>query len=238
MNIPMRENYEKNHKLSVIIPVYNEKNTIIEILKRVQAVSFTKEIIIVDDDSKDGTRDILKTIKDQNVIVLFHEKNAGKGMAIQTAIEKISGDIVIIQDADLEYNPVDYPVLLQPIVDGRADVVYGSRYLGSPHRILLFWHYLANRLFTLMTNVLYNMDMTDMGTCYKVFRTEVIKSINLKSKRFGIEPEITAKVCKRKYRIYEVPISYDGRTYEEGKKITWKDGLVYIWVLLKYRFIN
>jgi len=225
-------------KLSIIIPVFNEKNTILEIIRRVENVNFPKEIVIVDDASTDGTRPLLKTLETSGKIILYHDKNMGKGAAIRTALEKVSGEIVIIQDADLEYNPKDYPSLLEPILNETADVVYGSRFLGGPHRVLYFWHYLANLFFTLITNLLYNINLSDMGTCYKVFRVNVLKSLNLKSNRFGFEPEVTAKICKLKLRIYETPISYYGRVYSEGKKITWKDGLVYIWCLLKYRFCD
>lgn len=226
------------HKLSVIIPVYNERNTVLEMIRNVQSVAVPKEIIVVDDGSTDGTHDLLKTVSGQDITVLFHDKNSGKGKAIHTALEKVTGDIVVIQDADLEYDPKDYPALLAPIIDQRADVVFGSRFLGGTHRVLFFWHYFANVIFTLMTNVLYDVNLTDMGTCYKVFRADILKSFKLKSKGFGFEPEVTAKACKRKLRIYETPISYSGRTYAEGKKITWRDGFVYIWTLLKYRFFD
>jgi glycosyltransferase involved in cell wall biosynthesis len=222
--------------LSVLIPVYNEKATVLELLRRVEEVKIpvAKEIIMVDDGSTDGTRDILQGLTDR-VKVILHEKNRGKGAALRTALSHATGQYVIIQDADLEYDPADYPGLLIPILDGRADVVYGSRFLGGPHRVLFFWNYFANKLFTLITNVLYNINLTDMGTCYKVFVTDKIKAISLHSERFGIEAEITAKICKNRLRIYETPISYSGRTYDEGKKITWKDGFSYLWCLLRYR---
>lgn len=222
--------------LSVLIPVYNEKDTIQELLGRVEAVplSVAKQIILVDDGSTDGTREILQGLGGRAEVV-FHDKNRGKGAALRTALSRATGDLVIIQDADLEYDPADYPGLLAPLLDGRADAVYGSRFLGGPHRVLFFWHYLANKIFTLVTNVLYNINLTDMGTCYKAFLTEKIKTVPLESERFGIEAEITAKICKRRLRIYEVPISYSGRTYAEGKKITWKDGFSYLWCLLRYR---
>ena len=220
-------------KLSVIIPAYNERGTIAEILSRVRSQPFDKEIFVVDDGSTDGTGELASREKD--VILLKHEQNRGKGAAIRTALEKVSGDFVLIQDADLEYDPKDYARLLGPLADGRADVVYGSRFLGGPHRVLFFWHYAANRFFTLLTNVLYNVNLTDMGSCYKVFRSQVLKSIHLKSSGFGIEPEITAKVCRRHLRIYETPISYSGRTYAEGKKITWRDGFIYLFCLIRYR---
>jgi len=222
--------------LSILIPVYNEKTTVLELIRRVEAAPITlaKQLIIVDDGSTDGTRDILAALGSRATVIL-HERNRGKGAALRTALYHATGDIVIIQDADLEYDPADYPGLLAPLLDGRADAVYGSRFLGGPHRVLFFWHYFGNTIFTLITNVLYNINLTDMGTCYKVFLTEKIKAIPLNSERFGIEAEITSKICKRHLRIYEVPISYSGRTYAEGKKITWKDGFSYLWCLLRYR---
>ncbi len=222
--------------LSILIPVYNEQATILELVRRVEMVplSLAKQIIIVDDGSTDGTRDLLAGLGSR-VIVIRHELNRGKGASIRTALERATGDIVLIQDADLEYDPADYPKLLVPILDGRADAVYGSRFLGGPHRVLFFWNYLANKLFTLLTNMLYNVNLSDMGTCYKVFVADKIKEIRLKSDRFGIEAEMTAKICKNGLRLYETPISYSGRTYAEGKKITWKDGFVYLWCLLRYR---
>lgn len=222
-------------KISVIIPVYNEKDTILEIVNRVQSVNHEKEIIIVDDGSTDGTTEILKLMNHPKATILYHEKNLGKGAAIRTALPIASGDIILIQDADLEYAPADYPHLLEPLLDGRADVVYGSRFIGGTHRVLLFWHYLGNKVFTLLTNILYNVNLTDMGSCYKVFKSDILKSMRLRSDGFGFEPEVTAKICKRKLRIYETPISYSGRTYAEGKKITWKDGIIYLWCLLRYR---
>jgi glycosyltransferase involved in cell wall biosynthesis len=222
--------------LSILIPVFNEKATVLELLRRVEAVTLpvSREIIMVDDGSTDGTRDILKGLGDRATVVL-HEVNRGKGAALRTALTHATGDLVIIQDADLEYDPADYPGLLAPLLDGRADVVYGSRFLGGPHRVLFFWHYCGNKFFTLLTNVLYNINLNDMGTCYKVFHADQLKAIPLHSERFGIEAEITAKICKRHLRLYEVPISYAGRTYAEGKKITWKDGFSYLWCLLRYR---
>ncbi|MEK7381959.1 MAG: glycosyltransferase family 2 protein [Elusimicrobiota bacterium] len=223
--------------LSILIPVYNEKATVLELLRRVEAVplSVAKQIIIVDDGSTDGTRELLRGL-DGRATVLLHERNRGKGAALRTALGRATGDLVIIQDADLEYDPADYPGLLAPLIDGRADVVYGSRFLGGPHRVLFFWHSLANMFFTLITNVLYNINLTDMGTCYKVFDASKLKALTLNSERFGIEAELTAKICRRHLRIYEVPISYSGRTYAEGKKITWKDGFAYLVCLLRYRF--
>ena len=222
--------------LSVLIPVYNEKATVLELLRRVEAVALPvdREVIMVDDGSTDGTREILKGLG-ARAKVIFHEANRGKGAALRTALTHATGDLVIIQDADLEYDPADYPALLAPLLDGKADVVYGSRFLGGPHRVLFFWHYCANKFFTLLTNVLYNINLNDMGTCYKIFDAASLKAIPLESERFGIEAEITAKICKRRLRLYEVPISYAGRTYDEGKKITWKDGFSYLWCLLKYR---
>jgi glycosyltransferase involved in cell wall biosynthesis len=222
-------------KLSVIIPVFNEVNTIANIVQRVQKVKYKKEIIIVDDASRDGTKDILQKLrKHKEIKVFYHNANQGKGAAIRTAIENITGDIVVIQDADLEYNPADYPDLLEPIIDGRADVVYGSRFLGGPHRVLFFWHYIGNMLLTLFSNMMTNLNLTDMETGYKVFKSDVIANIQLSSNRFGIEPEITAKIAHGNYKIYEVPISYSGRDYSEGKKIGWKDGVAAIFFILKY----
>ena len=222
--------------LSILIPVYNEKATLLELLRRVEAVTLplAKQIIIVDDGSTDGTRELLAGLGARATVVL-HERNRGKGAALRTALSRATGDLIVIQDADLEYDPADFPGLLAPLLDGRADVVYGSRFLGGPHRVLFFWHYFGNLIFTLTANVLYDINLTDMGTCYKAFLADKLKSIPLKSERFGIEAELTAKVCKRRLRIYEVPISYSGRTYLEGKKITWKDGFSYLWCLLRYR---
>lgn len=224
-------------KLSILIPAYNEARTIEELLARVRRLEIPveKEIVAVDDGSTDGTAAILERLKGPDLAVVRHETNRGKGAAIRTALARASGDIVLIQDADLEYDPRDYAKLLEPLLDGRADVVYGSRFLGGPHRVLFFWHYAANVFFSLLTDVLYNVNLTDMGVCYKAFRTEVLRSILLRSDGFGFEPEVTAKVCKRHLRIYEVPISYSGRTFAEGKKISWRDGFVYIWCLLRYR---
>ena len=223
--------------LSVLIPVYNEKDTLLELLRRVESVVLpvAKQVVVVDDASTDGTRELLRSLSPERAKVVFHERNRGKGAAVRTALEHAAGDLVVIQDADLEYDPADWPSLLAPLLDDRADVVYGSRFLGGPHRVLLFWHSAANKFFTLLTNVLYDINLSDMGTCYKAFRADALKGMTLRSERFGIEAELTAKACKRRLRFYEVPISYNGRTYAEGKKITWKDGFSYLWCLLRYR---
>ena len=225
-------------KLSIVIPVYNEKSTIDEIVKRVQNVDFEKEIIIVDDCSSDGTSDKIDKISGNNIKKLFHDKNKGKGASLRTGFQHVTGDIVIIQDADLEYNPNEYSNLIEPIVDGRADVVYGSRFLGGPHRVDFFWHYVGNKILTTLSNILTNLILTDMETCYKVFKAEIIKDIKIRSNRFGFEPEITAKLAKRKCIIYEVPISYSGRDYDEGKKIGWKDGVVALYCIVRFRLFD
>ena len=223
-------------EVSVIIPVYNEVNTILEVMRRVMGQPNVTEIVIVDDCSGDGTRELLKqTPFPQGVKVLFHEKNMGKGAGIRTGVQAATKDIIIIQDADLEYNPSDFPTVLRPILDGVADVVYGSRFLGT-HRSFMLHHYLGNRFLSMVTNVLYNNMLTDMETGYKAFRAPIIKSMKIRSNRFDFEPEITAKVLKRGYRIYEVPIYYAGRDYAEGKKITWRDGFAALWALLRFRF--
>jgi glycosyltransferase involved in cell wall biosynthesis len=223
--------------LSVVMPVYNERATIEEIIARVVSVPMRTELIVVDDCSTDGTRERLVELQRQhNFTLLLQERNQGKGAAIRRGFVAVSGDIVVIQDADLEYSPEELPMLVELIAEGRADVVYGSRFLGR-HRVFLFTHYMGNRLLTLLTNVLYNTMLTDMETCYKVMRREVLNGLNLTSNGFGIEPELTAKIFKRGFRVYEIPITYDGRSYEEGKKIGWKDGFVALWVLLKHRFI-
>jgi glycosyltransferase involved in cell wall biosynthesis len=222
--------------LSVVMPVFNERDTIDEIIRRVLAVPIRIELIVVDDCSTDGTREILTRLRDELGFKLFlQERNGGKGAALRRGFPEVSGDLVIVQDADLEYSPEEYPQLIELICQGRADVVYGSRFLGR-HRVFLFSHYLGNRVLTFITNVLYNTMLSDMETCFKVMRTEVVRSMTLRSNGFGIEPELTAKIFKRHYRVYEVPITYDGRGYDEGKKITWRDGVVALWVLLRYRF--
>jgi glycosyltransferase involved in cell wall biosynthesis len=226
-------------KLSVIMPVYNEIKTVDKIIERVCAVPMEKELIIVDDFSTDGTSEALKRYESRpNVRVLYHAKNMGKGSAVRTAIPEATGDILIIQDADLEYSPEEYPKLIEPFSRGVADVVYGSRFYGC-HRVFMVWHYFANKFLTFLTNVLYDTMLTDMETCYKVFRTDVIKNIKLRSKRFDIEPEITAKILKnKKLRVYEMPITYDGRNYDEGKKIGARDAFPAAWALIKYRFVD
>jgi glycosyltransferase involved in cell wall biosynthesis len=228
----------KNFKVSVVIPVYNEKQWLPELLRRVQEVPVPKEIIIVDDCSTDGTRDYLKSLDADNITVCFQEKNQGKGAALRAGFAQATGTVVLVQDADLEYDPADYPTLLQPILDGRADVVFGSRFIGEQHRVLYFWHSIANKyILTALSNMFTNLNLTDMETCYKVFRREVLTDINLKSNRFGFEPEITAKVAKHRnpaWRIYEVPISYSGRTYEEGKKIRLKDAFNALYCIIWY----
>ena len=224
--------------LSVVIPVYNEPETIREIVERVRAVPIATEIVVVDDGSTDGTRDVLKGMEGApDLRVVYHERNRGKGAALRTGFASVTGDVVIVQDADLEYDPGEYPRLLQPIIEDKADVVFGSRFSGSgPHRIIYFWHYVGNRFLTLLSNAFTNLNLTDMEVCYKVFRREAIAEIapTLKQDRFGFEPEITAKVARRRLRLYEVAVSYSGRTYEEGKKIGWRDGLKALWCVLRY----
>jgi len=226
-------------KLSVVIPVYNEKKTLSEIICRVEAVKLEKEIIIVDDASTDGTRDLLKKYEEQERFkVIYQSKNAGKGSALRAGFDKAEGEIIIVQDGDLEYDPKEYPLLLEPILDGRADVVYGSRFLGGTHRVFFFWHYVGNKVLTTLSNMCTNLCLTDMETGYKVFRRTVLDSFILKCNRFGFEPEFTSKVARHAFRIYEVPISYSGRGYEEGKKIDWKDGVAALWFIFRFRFFS
>lgn len=226
--------------LSVIVPVFNEITTIQAVIDRVQTSPYVKEIIVVDDASTDGTSARLRELEhSQKVRVLYHESNQGKGAAIRTGIRAVTGDMVVIQDADLEYDPKDYPVLLEPILDDRADVVMGSRFAGGgPHRVLFFWHYVGNRFLTLLSNMLSNLNLTDMECGYKVFRTSEIRDITIVSNRFGFEPEITLKVARKRLRIYEVPVSYSGRSYAEGKKITWKDGVAAIYTILRFGLLS
>jgi glycosyltransferase involved in cell wall biosynthesis len=250
--------YLHDPKLCVVIPVYNEKDTISEILRRVLATNMRKEVVVVDDCSKDGTRELLEKLAEaqksghseapamdggepiglKDIRFFFQDRNQGKGAALRRGFSEATGEIVIVQDADLEYDPRDYPKLLEPILDGRADVVFGSRFLGGPQRVHYFWHYVANKFLTLLSDMCTNLKLTDMETCYKAFRREVLKEIRIKSNRFGFEPEITAKVAKGNWRVYEVPISYAGRTYEEGKKITWKDGVHALWCIIRYRIAD
>jgi glycosyltransferase involved in cell wall biosynthesis len=226
-------------KLSVVIPVYNEKNTIAEILRRVKATGRADEIILVDDGSTDGTRELLKTLAAPPAVKVFlHEKNMGKGAALRTGFHEARGDVILIQDADLEYNPAEYPALLEPIECGQADAVYGSRFLGSKHRVTMFWHMVANILLTFATNVLYNSILSDMETGYKVFKADLLKGITLRANRFDFEPEITAKILKRRAKVFEIPISFNPREYDEGKKIGLKDAFAAVWALIKYRFVD
>lgn len=228
-------------KLSIVIPAFNEIHTVENLLQRVSEAPLPEgietELVVVDDGSTDGTRDLLRRLSaghEPPFQYLEHERNRGKGAALRTGFAAATGDLVLVQDADLEYSPEDYPVLLQPILNGDADVVYGSRFLGGPHRVLFFWHYLGNRFLTTLSNMFTDLNLSDMETCYKLFRADLLKGLELRSNRFGIEPELTAKVAKTRARIYEVPISYHGRTYAEGKKIGWRDGFAAIWAILRY----
>lgn len=232
-------------KLSVVIPAYNEQATIEMLLARVAAAPLppgvTLEMVVVDDGSRDGTRELLRELVKKGeppFVYVEHEKNQGKGAAVRTGFAKATGDVLLVQDADLEYSPNDYPVLLQPILDGQAEVVFGSRFLGGPHRVLFFWHSVGNRFLTMLSNMFTDLNLSDMETCYKVFKAEVLRGMELKSNRFGIEPELTARVAKTRARIYEVPISYHGRTYAEGKKIGWKDGFSAIWSILRFNLFS
>ena len=236
MTAPDNEPYRK---LSVIVPVYDERNTVAEIVRRMRAVDIPleREFVLVDDGSTDGTREVLGQLTDSTVRVVYHEKNKGKGAAIRSGLEQVTGDLVLIQDADLEYDPEDWPKLLAPVLRGNAQVVYGSRFTGE-RRNMLFLHWVGNRFLSLVTNILYNTTLSDMETCYKLFDRRVLAGITLRSSRFDFEPEVTAKVLRRGIRIYEVPISYAGREFHEGKKITWRDGIVALWTLVKYRFVD
>jgi len=231
----------ENFKLSVVIPVYNEKRWITEVLRRVRMVPIPKEIILVDDLSTDGTREMLPQFADENTKILYKEVNQGKGAALRDGFKLCTGNVIIIQDADLEYDPDDYPSLLQPIIENKADIVFGSRFIGEKHRVLYFWHMVTNKILTVLSNMLTNLNLTDMETCYKVFKREVLEGMDLKSNRFGFEPEFTAKIAKKKkpaWRVFEVPVSYDGRTYEEGKKIGLKDGFNALYCIVRYKFFN
>ncbi|MDZ7779146.1 MAG: glycosyltransferase family 2 protein [Gemmatimonadota bacterium] len=222
-------------RVSVVIPVYNERETVEALLRRVREVGLTLEVIVVDDGSTDGTRDLLPALEGTLIDrLVMHEENQGKGAALRTGFEHATGDVVVVQDADLEYDPYELPLLLEPILSGKADAVYGSRFLGGPHRVLLFWHSIGNRVLTLLSNMLTDVNLTDMETCYKMIRRELLETLPLSANRFGIEPELTARLAQAEARIYELPISYHGRSYEEGKKIGWKDGVAALWAIVRY----
>jgi glycosyltransferase involved in cell wall biosynthesis len=238
---PHGSEYVKTLSLTVVIPCYNEVSTILPILEQVEAVGLADEIIIVDDGSVDGTREILKTLEQENrpnVRILYHQVNQGKGAALVTGFAAATSDVILIQDADLEYDPREYPVLLKPMEEGRSKVIYGSRFLGGPRKAMNFWNMVANKSLTFATNILYNAILSDMETCYKVFRREVVQNMKIHARGFEFEPEVTAKVLKKGIRIYEVPISYNGREWTEGKKIKWTDGPIALWTLIKYRFVD
>ncbi len=225
--------------LSVVVPCYNEVSTIENLLRKVREVRLRSEIIVVDDGSTDGSRDLLPRLKEEGLVdqLVLHERNAGKGAALRTGFARATGDVVVVQDADLEYDPAEFPLLLEPILSGKADAVYGSRFLGGPHRVLLFWHSVGNRLLTLLSNMFTDVNLTDMETCYKMVRRELLQSLPLSADRFGIEPELTARLAQAGARIYELPISYHGRSYAEGKKIGWKDGVSALWAIVKYNVL-
>ena len=225
-------------KISIVMPVYNEKETLEKITSKVLSINDVLELIIVDDCSTDGSREIITKLEDPRIVKILSEKNTGKGASLRKGFEKVRGDIVIIQDADLEYNPDEYTKLTKPIEEGKADVVYGSRFIGETHRVLLFWHYAGNKFLTLLSNALTNLNLTDVETCYKAFRASILKEVTFKSNRFGFEPEFTAKMAKKGYRIFETPISYSGRDYKEGKKVTWKDGLAALWHILRFNLFG
>jgi glycosyltransferase involved in cell wall biosynthesis len=225
-------------RLSIVIPVYNEIQTIRQVIDRVKASPFDKEIILVDDGSTDGSREFLASLDEAGVIVVLQDRNRGKGAALRAGFDRASGDVVLIQDADLEYDPADYPRLLGPILEDKADVVFGSRFGGEAHRVLLYWHYVGNRFLTTLSNMFTNLNLSDMETGYKVFRRSILERLQLKSNRFGFEPEITAKIARFGYRVYEVAISYHGRGYDAGKKISWKDGVAAIGCIVRYRFFD
>lgn len=227
-------------KLTIIVPAYNEVGTVEALLRRVAEVPVDKEVIVVDDGSKDGTRDLLEQLRDQGLIdiLVFHDVNRGKGAALRTGIERATGDVIAVQDADMEYDPHELTKLLEPILSGRADAVYGSRFLGGPHRVLFFWHMMGNRFLTLLSNIFTDLNLTDMETCYKVVHADLLKSVPLSANRFGFEPEVTARLAQAQARIYELPISYHGRSYAEGKKISWKDGVAALWYILKSNLMS